>query len=89
MDIQESEWYQSRPPHVQRRIDEYPPNYLYRNVPANNQMVVIYSYEERDGQCDTCKVQVLRKYNPHIFIERTVFGVPFTSLERLQEATSK
>lgn len=88
MDIQDTEWYQSRPPHVQRRIDDYPPNSLYRNTGAGDQVVVIYSYEEKDGRCDTCKVQVLRKYNPHIFMERVVFEVPFSNLEQLEEQPS-
>lgn len=85
MRIQDTKWYNERPPLIQQRIDEYPPQYLYRNR-KNNQIVQLYSYDEgHDGSCKTCTVSVLQKNNPHIILvmERNVFGVPLDDLERL------
>lgn len=81
MNVQETEWYQTRPPAVQRRIDEYPPTHLYR-MKQSGQFVVLYAYEQQaTDRCETCKVRVLRRYNPHTSMERIVFGVPFSDLE--------
>ena len=84
MDVQETEWYQAQPPLIQQRIDEYPPHYLYRNT-RTGYRVVLYSYDEgEDRQCTTCTVLILQLYNPEsIVLERRVFGVLLTDLERL------
>jgi len=87
MDIKETEWYQGRPTIVQRRIDEYPPQFLYRKKDTGH-VVELYSYDEgEDGLCKTCTILILQKNNDHmrIAMERRVFGVPFDDLERLEQ----
>jgi hypothetical protein len=88
MDIQETEWYQSRPPLIQRRIDEYPPLHLYRRKSTGHR-VIIHGYDEgEDGRCTTCTIRILRLYNPdHIVaMERYVSGIPYEDLEQLEYA---
>lgn len=84
-EIQASEWYQTRPLAVQKRIDTHPPNKLYR-LSTTGQIVPLYSYEvDNQGECNTCKVHVLREHNPEVILERTVFGVPFENLVPIEE----
>lgn len=84
--VQDTDWYKSRPPAVQRRIDEDPPSGLYR-LRSTGQIVWLYSYGEgADGQCDTCTVVVSGKYNPGVVVERGVFGVSFADLEPIDAA---
>ena len=83
--IRETEWYQTRPPAVQQRIDACPPTQFYR-LKTTGQIVPIYSYEvNHQGECNTCKVQVLRQYNPEVVLDRTVFNVPFENLEAIEK----
>jgi hypothetical protein len=85
MDIEETEWYQTRPPLIQQRIDEYPPLYLYRRK-SNGYIVALHAYDEgEDRLCTICTVLVLQMYNPHknIVTERRVFEIPFDDLERM------
>jgi hypothetical protein len=80
-EIQQTEWYRTRPATVQRRIDSHPPTQLYR-MRKTGQIVPIYSYaEDHNGECTTCTVLVLEEYNGPLFMERQVFGVAFEDLE--------
>lgn len=83
MRVQDSRWYRSRPPYVKQKIDAYPPNKFYK-LKSTGQIVRIASYEERvKGQCTTCKVNVTKRYNPEVIMERTVFWVSFEDLEEI------
>lgn len=81
VNVQETDWYKSRPAAVQQRIDEYPPGRLYR-MRSTGHIVTLYSYaESADGTCTTCCVNVLARYNPGLAFERRVFAVSFDDLE--------
>jgi hypothetical protein len=68
-ELQQHEWYRSRPEAVQRRIDAYPPIVLYR-LKTTNQIVQMYSYEEDE-------------HNPQVTQDRIVFGISFDDLEAI------
>ena len=81
MKVQETRWYRERPLSVQRAIDRWPPDQLYR-IKSTGQVAFLYSYgEAEDGTCTTCTVCVTRRYNPTCLRERSVFGVPLEDLE--------
>jgi len=89
IDVQATEWYQTRPRCVQARIDTHPPNRLYR-MKDTGQIVPIYSYGvHEDGECHSCTVLIFRQYNPATLVERTVFGVDFENLDMLSPEEEK
>lgn len=81
---QGTEWYRTRPLAVQKRIDEYPPTWLYR-MRSTGQIVYLYSYTEEDDVCDTCIVDIVPAYNPGMIVARRVFDVSLNDLEKLTE----
>ena len=82
------EWFDSRPPHVQQRIREYPPGGFYW-LKSSGHVVRLYCYseDEETQTCDTCQVVVLQEHNPHklLAFDRRVFGIPFDDLEPLSD----
>ena len=76
-------WFESRPKYVQEKILAYPPGSRYLYKPTG-QIVTLYSYEEEDGKCETCKVIALAKESGGWQQEdRLVFGIPFNELEEI------
>jgi len=70
-----NDWIKTRPENVQRMIELFPPNKLYRLKTTGNR-VTIYSYSEDD----TLTVEVSGEYNAVMF-ERRVFGIKPEDLE--------
>jgi hypothetical protein len=72
-------WYHACPRCVQRRIDAYPPDRLYR-LRSTRHIVPIYAYNVDGKRCDTCKVKILRVNNPKEAQWERVVDVVFSDL---------
>ena len=81
------EWFNTRPPWVQERIKEYPPDRYY--LLNKTHVVRLYAYTETDiNSCDECQVLVLQHNTPHLDLfggDRVVFGILFDDLEPLPD----
>lgn len=77
-------WVASRPKIIQKLAKKFPPNQLYRLKPGNERVFPV-SYCENN----TMTVQIVSKYNPHIFFERNVFGIKPSDLKSIGKKDSK
>ena len=82
-DITKSKWFKTRPEYVQEKILRYPPDGRYIYKPTG-QIVTIYSYEEKNGKCETCKMIAKAKDSSGQHTEdRLVFGVQLKDLKQI------
>jgi hypothetical protein len=82
------EWYQTRPEHVRKVIDQCPPYFLYQMNTGHN--AFIYSYtEHEDDQSVTLTVTITNEWNAMILMERRVFGVLPSELTPIRLADEK
>jgi hypothetical protein len=75
-------WLDERPPEIRELAARMPPWFLYR-LKSSGHIVTIAAFSEHEAGPPTLRVHVLRRYNPHILMERTVFGIPPEDLEML------
>lgn len=80
--IQDTVWYQSRLRCVQRRIDAYPPDRLYR-LKSTGHIVPIHAYIVDQKKCSRCTVKLLKINNPDKVIKDSKMEVAFDDLEML------
>lgn len=76
-------WVASRPEIIQKMAASHPPDRLY-NINTGH-AVTIYSYAEDE----TVTVLITREFNPLIFMERSVFGIPIEELVECEINGSK
>ncbi len=77
--IEQSEWFQTRPPAVQDVIRRYPPTQYYRYTPTDKPCT-IYSYEENKDDTITVKADMPSSILLPT-LEHRVFGVQLDDLE--------
>ena len=73
-------WVSTRPEVIQKLCTEFPPDRYYL-LKSTDQIISIYSYLE-DG---TLTVDISNEQNPHIIMNRQVFGIKPEDLEEIKQ----